>query len=53
MKRIEPRKALENVIGRMVRQFEQSTGRLPDGNEQRAMEEKARRAAQRAERRKG
>ena len=49
MKRLEPRKAVQNVVARMVRQFEQSTGRLPDGNEQRAMEEKARCAARRSE----
>jgi len=49
MKRLEPRKAVGNVVGRIYRHFEQTTGRLPNGEELKQMERKARQAAERAD----
>ncbi len=40
------RKAVQRVVGRMYRQHERDSGRLPDGKTIRAMEEKAKRAAE-------
>ncbi len=40
------RKAVERLVGRMYRYYERVSGRLPEGKAIRAMEEKARRAAE-------
>jgi len=41
MGEMEERKAVNRVIGRMYKNYERSTGRIPDGKTVRAMEERA------------
>ncbi len=40
------RRVVERLVGRMYKHHERVSGRLPDGKTVRAMEEKARRAAE-------
>lgn len=40
------RKAVQRVVGRMYRQYERDSGRLPDGKTIRVMVERAKRAAE-------
>ncbi len=49
---MDERKAVQRVIGRMYRHYEKVLGRTPDGKTARALEEKARKAAETADRRK-
>ncbi len=47
---VRERKAVQKIVGRMYRQHERDSGRLPDGKAIRAMEEKAKRAAESVDR---
>ena len=47
---VSKRKVVQRVVGRMYRHHERALGRLPDGKTIRAMEEKAKRAAETVDR---
>ncbi len=47
---VSERKAVQRVVGRIYRQYERDSGRLPDGKTIRVMVERAKRAAESVDR---